>query len=201
MAYKANDINAYEQGQRLRIMRKARGLTQGDLADALNISRTAISHYESGEYNPDIETYYKLAEILKCDVLDIMCDESAAIVSKLRSRGEASLSLIEYQRAAQRTANPRLAAKDKLINGAMGLCGESGEVIDIVKKHLWQGHDLDIIKIIDELGDVMWYVAEAAAAVGSSIEEVARYNIKKLQNRYPAGFSADDSIHREGYNA
>ena len=65
----------------------------------------------------------------------------------------------EYQKLAMTTLNKDLSKKDVLINGVMGLCGESGEVIDLVKKHLHQGHEINKEKIIDELGDVCWYIA------------------------------------------
>ena len=63
----------------------------------------------------------------------------------------------EYQEAAMVTLNPALDKKDVLINSVMGLCGESGEAIDIVKKWLMQGHELDKDHLIKELGDVAWY--------------------------------------------
>ena len=71
----------------------------------------------------------------------------------------------EYQRLAMTTLNPELSKKDVLINSVMGLCGESGEAIDIVKKHLHQGHPLDKEKLLKELGDIAWYLAEAAYAL------------------------------------
>ena len=83
-----------------------------------------------------------------------------------------------------------------LINGVMGLCGESGEVIDIVKKHLHQGHALDREKLIKELGDVAWYLAEIATALNVSLEDVLEGNIQKLRQRYPEGFDTEKSIHR-----
>ena len=64
------------------------------------------------------------------------------------------MTINEYQALAMRTLNPELSKKDILINGVMGLCGESGEAIDIVKKHLAQGHDLDREALVKELGDV-----------------------------------------------
>ena len=64
----------------------------------------------------------------------------------------------EYQKLAARTMNPALRGRDVLINGVMGLCGEAGEAIDIVKKHLAQGHELDREGLIKELGDVAWYL-------------------------------------------
>ena len=82
------------------------------------------------------------------------------------------MTINEYQRLAMTTLNSELNKKDVLINGVMGLCGESGEVIDIVKKHLAQGHELDKEKIIKELGDVAWYIAETATALDVDLEEV-----------------------------
>ena len=75
----------------------------------------------------------------------------------------------KYQELAMRTLNPEIDKKELILNAAMGLCGESGEVIDLVKKHLFQGHDLDDEKLIKELGDVAWYLAEAATALNLSL--------------------------------
>ena len=76
----------------------------------------------------------------------------------------------EYQKAAMATLNPALDKKDVLINSVMGLCGESGEAIDIVKKWLMQGHELDKEHLVRELGDVAWYLAEAATALDIPLE-------------------------------
>ena len=106
------------------------------------------------------------------------------------------MTINEYQQLAMTTLNPALNKKDVLINGVMGLCGESGEVIDLVKKYLAQGHDLDREKMIKELGDVAWYLAETAYALDVPLEEVFRRNIEKLKVRYPEGFDPQRSIHR-----
>ena len=102
----------------------------------------------------------------------------------------------EYQRLAMTTLNPELDKRDVLINAVMGLCGESGEAIDIVKKHLHQGHELDKEKLIKELGDIAWYLAEAATALDISLDDVFQQNIAKLKARYPEGFNTEKSIHR-----
>lgn len=104
----------------------------------------------------------------------------------------------EYQRLAMTTLNPALDKRDVLINGVMGLCGEAGEAIDIVKKHLAQGHALDREGLIRELGDVAWYLAETATALDVDLEDVLARNIDKLKRRYPEGFDAEKSIHRSG---
>ena len=107
------------------------------------------------------------------------------------------MTINEYQKLAMTALNPALSGKDVLINGVMGLCGESGEAIDIVKKHLAQGHELDREKLIKELGDIAWYLAETATALDISLEEVLQRNIDKLRARYPEGFSAERSICRD----
>ena len=107
------------------------------------------------------------------------------------------MTINEYQQLAMRTLNPELEKKDVLINGVMGLCGESGEAIDIVKKHLAQGHDLDRDALIKELGDIAWYLAETAYALNVSLEAVLQGNIDKLKMRYPEGFKTEQSINRK----
>ena len=107
------------------------------------------------------------------------------------------MTINEYQAAALRTAQTdKLTASDLLLNSALGLCGESGEVADIVKKHRFQGHDIDIEHIAKELGDVAWYLAVGAYAIGFDLESIFRMNKEKLGARYPDGFSADRSLHR-----
>jgi len=106
-----------------------------------------------------------------------------------------SLTANEYQKAALRTAH-KLSSNDLILNGALGLCGESGEVADMVKKHLFQGHELNHDKIIKELGDVCWYIAIASKGLGVDLETVMIKNIKKLEDRYPNGFEAKRSINR-----
>lgn len=106
------------------------------------------------------------------------------------------MTVNEYQALAMTTLNPALDKKDVLINGVMGLCGESGEAIDIVKKWLAQGHDLDREKLAKELGDIAWYLAETATALDLSLEDIFASNIEKIRRRYPQGFDVQKSIHR-----
>ena len=106
------------------------------------------------------------------------------------------MTINEYQSLAMTTLNPNLDPKDVLINGVMGLCGESGEAIDIVKKWLAQGHELDKEKLAKELGDIAWYLAETAYALGLPLEDILQANIDKLRKRYPEGFDKERSINR-----
>ena len=102
----------------------------------------------------------------------------------------------EYQLQAMATLNPALSKKDVLINSVMGLCGESGEAIDIVKKWLAQGHELDKEHLAKELGDIAWYLAEAATALDLSLEHILQANLDKLKKRYPDGFDTQRSLTR-----
>ena len=82
----------------------------------------------------------------------------------------------DYQKEALRTASS-IKEEDLILNGALGLNGEAGEVADILKKHLFQGHELDKEKLIDELGDVCWYIAILAKGLNVELDEVLLHNV------------------------
>lgn len=101
----------------------------------------------------------------------------------------------EYQKAAMRTAN----GKPNILEGVLGLCGESGECADHVKKATFQGHELDKIELAEELGDVAWYLAMSADSIGYDLDKIFEINIEKLKRRYPNGFESKRSTNREEY--
>ena len=107
------------------------------------------------------------------------------------------MEINEYQKLAMRTLNDDIPKDEVLINAVMGLCSESGEAIDIVKKQLFQGHSLDEAHLKEELGDIAWYLAEAAEALGVSLEEIFSANIEKLKARFPEGFESERSVNRQ----
>ena len=102
-----------------------------------------------------------------------------------------------YQQEAMALLNPAIRPEDVLLNAVMGLCGEAGEAIDLVKKQRFQGHPLDRDALVKELGDVAWYLAEAAQGLGVPLEEIMRRNLEKLRRRYPQGFTPEQSMTRE----
>ena len=107
------------------------------------------------------------------------------------------MTINEYQVAALRTANHALTQMEQLQNGLMGLNGEAGECIDLIKKHLFQGHTLNKEHIAKELGDIAWYLAISADAIGYDLETIFQMNINKLKDRYPDGFDSELSINRK----
>lgn len=107
------------------------------------------------------------------------------------------MQINEYQQLAMRTSNRVLSPTEHLLNGVLGIAGEGGEVADLVKKHLYQGHPLNTQHIAKELGDICWYIAEAVTAIGFDLEHIMSMNIDKLKARYPEGFDSERSQHRE----
>lgn len=92
-----------------------------------------------------------------------------------------------YQSLAMRTAKP-MDVQDDLLHAALGLTGEAGEFADCIKKHWVYGQPLDRENAIEEIGDVMWFIALASNALGVGMDEVAARNIEKLRKRYPAKY-------------
>lgn len=109
-----------------------------------------------------------------------------------------SMSINDYQKKALRTASGDSikTMNDLMLNGVMGLNGEAGECIDLVKKHLFQGKPLDKEHLAKELGDVSWYLAVTAHALGYDLETIFKMNIAKLEARYPNGFEVQKSENR-----
>jgi NTP pyrophosphatase (non-canonical NTP hydrolase) len=106
------------------------------------------------------------------------------------------LTLDEYQNLAARTAGAGGSGDRRLIISALGLAGEAGEFANIVKKLTAHGHEISAEDLADELGDVLWYIAEAATACGLSLGVLAQQNVDKLRQRYPEGFSEERSRNR-----
>lgn len=106
------------------------------------------------------------------------------------------MDMREYQALAQRTSNTKTRS-GKLENGCLGLAGESGEVCDLLKKYEFQGHELNTERMIEEVGDVLWYCAELAEGLGVGLDRIAEMNIEKLKKRYPQGFDAERSMNRD----
>lgn len=101
----------------------------------------------------------------------------------------------EYQLLAHTTSG-QIAKYNILVMGALGLNGEAGEVADIIKKWVFHKHKLATLKLAEELGDVLWYIAELCTGIDITLEAIMEMNIDKLKQRYPEGFSSKKSINR-----
>lgn len=105
------------------------------------------------------------------------------------------MKLNDYQELAKRTQPLDFPSK-LAANFSMGLCGETGETVDYIKKVIFHGHALDKEHLTKELGDILWYIANLSDVYGIKLEEIAEVNIEKLKSRYPEGFSIDKSVNR-----
>lgn len=102
-----------------------------------------------------------------------------------------------YRKDVFRTVRPETPERERLLIAALGLCGESGEVAENVKKALFQGHPLKKDALRDELGDVLWYFVFLCETAGLTVEDVMEANVAKRRKRYPDGFSSERSIQRD----
>lgn len=107
----------------------------------------------------------------------------------------------EYQHLAARTLidRPGFEISDRDIMAvwdAVGLAGESGEVVDLIKKGVFHQHGIDLSKLEKEIGDTLWYIAALCTTLGLDMAAIMRANIEKLKVRYPNGYSSGDSQRR-----
>ena len=119
------------------------------------------------------------------------------------------MNAADYQKLAMRTndGNSTERLEDSIydndvkdiggvINAALGLSGEVGELNDMIKKSIFHGHEIERSDVVKEIGDICWYVAMMCESTGISMEEVLDTNIEKLKRRYPDGFSEKASRER-----
>lgn len=105
-----------------------------------------------------------------------------------------------FQEEALRSMRNDLPYEAICSNMCMGLAGETGETVDIFKKHIYQGKDLDINDVIEEIGDILWYIANLCNVNKITMKECMESNVEKLRKRYPNGFSIKDALERVDKN-
>lgn len=147
------------------------------------------------KYGQILEDNTSLSRAQRVEHIEEELIDALMYAEHIKAAVEDSLTANDYQRMAMRTASG-LDKHSLILNGVMGLNGEAGECIDIMKKHIFQGHELDREHLIEELGDVAWYLAVCCEGIGVSLEEVMERNIEKLKARYPEGFDKARSINR-----
>ncbi len=93
---------------------------------------------------------------------------------------------------------PKWGLSGDILHSVVGISGEAGELLDHIKKVIWQGHCIDVSYINKELGDILFYFTSMCNCVGTNIDEVRKLNIEKLTKRYPDGeFDPERSINRD----
>ena len=107
------------------------------------------------------------------------------------------MNMSEYQRKAMRTKGNYATTEEQILNASLGLAGEVGECVDLIKRVVFHGHKLDKEYIKKELGDIAWYIALMSDALGLDMSDICRENITKLEKRYPNGFDKELSQNRQ----
>jgi NTP pyrophosphatase (non-canonical NTP hydrolase) len=106
------------------------------------------------------------------------------------------MNIADYPDAVKRTC-VTTGPEDTIKLALIGLIGELGEIADPLKKHFWQGHEVDKSHLQEEIGDLMWYLATLCNGLEVSLSETLIQNIGKLFRRYPMGFSPQQSINHD----
>lgn len=102
----------------------------------------------------------------------------------------------EYQLLASRTMNEHLTDVEKVLHALHGMVGEIGELHSLYQK-AYQGHEMEEHHAMSEVSDLLWFIAEYCTVMGWDLDDVMRYNIDKLRNRYPDGFQKEKSLFRK----
>lgn len=169
------------------------------------------------KYHDEVEAYIKLKNQYR-DMYNLLLEEKAGLEKRLRDAEKENDELTKelakklygdllprmhdadtYQLDILKYRNPDIwKLPDRLVDGAMGMCGEAGEASEIVKKYTFQNHTLDTEHLASELGDVLWYVTYTADTIGYPLSRIMEINQKKLQSRYSDGkFNAERSRNRK----
>lgn len=137
------------------------------------------------------------------EVAKLMNVKNANVISRVVTGArygnvmDASSIVSIYPLLVEKTCRSDLPFKEQVINAVIGLCGETGEVADLIKKTIYQGHPLDVNHLVEEIGDVLYYLTWLSILFEVDISEIAYENMNKLNERYPNGFDPERSIHRE----
>lgn len=150
------------------------------------------------KYGQILEDNTTLSRVQRVEHAEEEAIDLLKYLEHLKVTFEDELSANDYQRMAMRTSGEYDSALAKIRNAVYGLNGEAGEIIDLLKKYEFQGHEFDHAKVVEELGDVLWYCALLADALDIKLQEVMLRNIEKLKERYPDGFDKARSINRKG---
>ena len=177
-------------GERIIAARKARGLTQAALARKMCLpanQTNTVTRWEKNACPPSKKSMLRIAYALGTDVYTLFPEEFP--------RGDWPLTLNEYQHAAQRTMNRELTYEESSRHALHGMAAEVGEIHGLYQK-FYQGHEMNAEHVMKEVGDLLWMIAEFCTVNGWQMGDIAQMNIDKLKKRYPAGFTAEKSLHR-----
>jgi NTP pyrophosphatase (non-canonical NTP hydrolase) len=103
----------------------------------------------------------------------------------------------DFQKKSVRTIPADMSREERISMCLIGAVTEAAENLEMWKKHHYQGHPIFETKLVEEIGDQLFYLANLLTELGVPMSRAAEYNIAKLHKRYPDGFSTEASINRE----
>ena len=160
-----------------------------------------LSFWKREKFWRELYEKHVLDEIVEPINQKILIDQLAARIphtdqATTHEKEHSTMTINEYQALALRTESRITTDPVPYIRVLEGLMGLNGEAIDLMKKVLFQGHEFDREHMAKELGDIAWYLAVSADAIGYDLESILQMNVDKLRTRYPDGFSTEQSLHR-----
>ena len=111
------------------------------------------------------------------------------------------MNIRDYQKRTYIAIQPHTDQKDEMLNWAVGLCEECGEVMNHIKHHCWGHEEMSLIEISKEIGDVLWYASALCTVLNLDLETVATLNMRKLEHRFGGVFSDEKSKARHEQEA
>lgn len=99
------------------------------------------------------------------------------------------MTIKEFQRVSTRTLNKELSLKDQTAHMLLGISSEAGELINMYKKSMFTGFDLDLEEVKNECGDVLFYISNLMSLYNIKLEDVLEGNVEKLRKRFPNGYN------------
>lgn len=147
------------------------------------------------KYGEPLEENTTLTTVQRIEHLQEELIDGLKYCEHLKTVLDDGITANDYQRACLRTASGDKS--EWLENAIYGIIGEAGEIVDLVKKHKWQGHTLNAEDVALELGDLLWYCSLLSSSINYELGTVMKMNTEKLKKRYPEGFSKDRSVNRE----
>lgn len=159
--------------------------SKGDLVKFARLDTGKVWFIDQTPVETTHEQRMALIGFLDNTISPLKNDATLTDLSETFKRLQPKLSLNEYQKIAVSMAASVTNSKIDIATFALGLTGESGEIADIIKKHVAQGHDLNVEKIKLECGDVLWYLAVLTHVLEIPLQDVLQANIDKLTKRYP----------------
>lgn len=179
------------------LRRELLNISQREMAEYIGISVYHLDQIERMLVAMDFQYFLRYCERLGIDFTVKENKMTGNNYQKLAMRTNDQMADHRLNKELLKHTWPEDIKVGGILNGVLGLTGESGEFADVIKKWIFHEKPLDMDHAKKELGDVLWYVAMICESFNWSMEEIMSLNIDKLIARYPEGFDTDKANNRK----